>query len=64
MHFGLLLEHTFRFLKQVLGWTAPKLRDPAAAGRWTWIIIAAFTDRLLSRTRRPASCLLRASRTG
>jgi hypothetical protein len=22
--------------------TAPKLRDPAAAGRWTWIIIAAY----------------------
>ena len=25
------IEHTFRFLKQVLGWTRPKLRDPAAA---------------------------------
>ena len=24
------LEHTFRFLKQALGWTRPKLRDPAA----------------------------------
>ena len=29
------LEHTFRLFKQVLGWTAPKLRDPAAADRWT-----------------------------
>ena len=28
------IEHTFRFLKQVLGWTKPKLRDPAAADRW------------------------------
>ena len=27
------LEHTFRFLKQALGWTRPKLRDPAAADR-------------------------------
>jgi hypothetical protein len=27
------LEHTFRLLKQVLGWTAPKVRDPAAADR-------------------------------
>jgi DDE superfamily endonuclease len=38
------LEHTFRLLKQVLGWTAPKLRDPAAADRWTWLIIAAYTQ--------------------
>jgi hypothetical protein len=38
------LEHTFRLFKQVLGWTAPKLRDPAAAGRWTWLIIAAYTQ--------------------
>src|SRR5882724_8728906 len=38
------LEHTFRFFKQVLGWTAPKIRDPAAADRWTWIIIAAYTQ--------------------
>jgi hypothetical protein len=38
------LEHTFRFFKQVLGWTAPKIRDPAAAGRWTWLIIAAYTQ--------------------
>jgi hypothetical protein len=29
------LEHTFRFFKQVLGWTAPKIRDPAAAGSGT-----------------------------
>ena len=34
------LEHTFRLFKQVLGWTAPKIRDPAAADRWTWLIIA------------------------
>jgi hypothetical protein len=38
------LEHTFRFGKQVLGWTAPLLRDPAAADRWTWLIIAACTQ--------------------
>ena len=29
------LEHTFRLFKQTLGWTAPKIRDPAAADRWT-----------------------------
>ena len=54
------IEHTFRFLKQVLGWTRPKLRDPAAADRWTWIIITALTDPALAgpRTRRrPAAAL-------
>ena len=43
------IEHTFRFLKQVLGWTRPKLRDPAAADRWTWIIIACYTQLWLAR---------------
>jgi len=43
------IEHTFRFLKQVLGWTAPKIRDPAAADRWTWLIITAHTQLRLAR---------------
>jgi DDE superfamily endonuclease len=43
------LEHTFRFLKQVLGWTRPKLRDPAAADRWTWLIIACYAQLYLAR---------------
>jgi DDE superfamily endonuclease len=38
------LEHTFRLFKQVLGWTAPKIRSPQAADRWTWLIIAAYTQ--------------------
>ncbi len=29
------IEHTFRFFNQVLKWTAPKLRSPTAADRWT-----------------------------
>jgi DDE superfamily endonuclease len=37
------LEHTIRFAKQALGWTRPKLRAPAAADRWTWLILAAHT---------------------
>ena len=37
------IEHTFRFLKQNLGWTRPHLREPAAADRWTWIVLAAHT---------------------
>jgi hypothetical protein len=43
------LEHTFRFWKQILGWTAPKIRDPAAADRWTWLIITCHTQLRLAR---------------
>ena len=43
------IEHTFRFLKQVLGWTRPRLRDPAAADRWTWIVIACYAQLWLAR---------------
>jgi hypothetical protein len=43
------LEHTFRFLKQTLGWTTPKLRDPHAADRWTWIILAVQNQLRLAR---------------
>ena len=51
------LEHTFRLCKQVLGWTRPKLRDPAAADRWTWLIIACYAqlylgDRLNNKLRK------------
>ena len=38
------LEHTFRFFKQTLGWTRPRIRDPRAADRWTWLMIAAYTQ--------------------
>ena len=43
------IEHTFRFMKQHLGWTRPKLRDPAAADRWTWLVIAAYAQLYLAR---------------
>src|SRR5512135_1741588 len=43
------LEHTFRFFQQTLGWTTPKLRDPAAADRWTWLVIVAHTQLRLAR---------------
>src|SRR6516165_3419411 len=35
--------------KQVLGWTAPKIRDPAAADRWTWLILAVHAQLRLAR---------------
>jgi len=43
------IEHTFRFLKQILGWTRPRLRDPAAADRWTWLILACYAQLYLAR---------------
>jgi hypothetical protein len=43
------IEHTFRLLKQTLGWTTPKIRTPNAADRWTWLIIAAHTQLRLAR---------------
>jgi hypothetical protein len=43
------LEHTFRLFKQTLGWTAPKIREPAAADRWTWLVITAHTQLRLAR---------------
>ena len=36
-------------IKQTPGWTAPKLREPAAADRWTWLIVAAYTQLRLAR---------------
>jgi hypothetical protein len=43
------LEHTFRLFKQTLGWTVPRIRAPQAADRWTWLVIAAYTQLRLAR---------------
>lgn len=43
------LEHTFRLMKQTLGWTAPKVRHADTADLWTWLIIAAHTQLRLAR---------------
>jgi len=43
------LEHVFRFLKQQLGWDKPMIRDPAAADRWTWLLIACHAQLHLAR---------------
>jgi hypothetical protein len=43
------LEHTFRFLKQNMGWTTPRVRHPEQADRWTWLVVAAFTQLRLAR---------------
>ena len=43
------LEHTYRFVKNTLGWTAPSLQTPEQADRWTWLIIAVYTQLRLAR---------------
>lgn len=43
------IEHTFRMLKQTLGWACPQLRNPAAADRWTWLLLATYTQLRLAR---------------
>jgi hypothetical protein len=43
------IEHTFRFLKQTLGLTRPRLRTPEQADRWVWLLIAAHTQLRLTR---------------
>jgi hypothetical protein len=43
------LEHTFRFLKQSLGWSALRVRHPEQADRWTWLVLGAFAQLRLAR---------------
>lgn len=43
------LEHTFRMIKQTLGWTKPRLRSAQAADRWTWLVVVAHTRLRLAR---------------
>ena len=43
------LEHTFRFCKQTMGWTRPRLRYPDQADRWTWLMLAGYTQLRLAR---------------
>ncbi|HEU5315902.1 MAG TPA: hypothetical protein VFX49_07305 [Chloroflexota bacterium] len=44
------LEHTFRFAKETLRWTAPRVRSPQAAGRWTALIVLASTQLRLAQS--------------
>ena len=43
------LEHTIRFAKQTLGWTTPRVRHPVQAERWTWLVLAGYTQLRLAR---------------
>lgn len=43
------IEHTFRFVKNTLAWTAPSVCTPEQADRWTTLIVAAYTQLRLAR---------------
>lgn len=43
------LEHPFRFLKQTLNWTLPRVGHPEPADRWTWLVVLADTPLRLAR---------------
>jgi hypothetical protein len=43
------IEHTIGFAKQTLGWTTPRVRHPAQAERWTWLVLAGYTQLRLAR---------------
>ena len=43
------LEHTYRFCKQTLNWTTPRVRTPQQADRWTWLVVLAYTQLRLAR---------------
>ncbi|MDQ6798378.1 MAG: transposase [Actinomycetota bacterium] len=43
------IEHGFRFQKGTLGWTTPSLCTPEQADRWTWLVVAGYTQLRLAR---------------
>ena len=44
-----VFEQTFRFLKQSLNGVRPRVRLPAQADRWTWLVAVAYTQLRLAR---------------
>ena len=43
------IEHGFRMVKGTLGWVTPSLQSPEQADRWTWLVVASFTELRLAR---------------
>ena len=37
-------------MQSTLGWTTPAIRMPGQADRWTWLVIAAYTELRLARS--------------
>ncbi|MHB8993502.1 MAG: transposase [Chloroflexota bacterium] len=44
------VEHGIRFLKNDLGWTTVRPRDPASADRWSWMLVIALWQLYLARS--------------
>lgn len=44
-----IAEHGFRFLKQDLGWTTVRPRNPCAADRWSWLLALGLWQLWLAR---------------
>jgi hypothetical protein len=51
------LEHTLRFGKPCLGWTTPRVHHPEQADRWTWLVVAVYTQLRLARSGVADHCL-------
>jgi hypothetical protein len=51
------LERTIRLLKQTLGWTAPRVRHPEQADRWTWLVLLAYAQLRLACSCADDRCL-------
>jgi len=45
------IEHTFRFIKNTLGWTTPAIRTPQQGDTWTSLTVAAYTQLRLARAQ-------------
>lgn len=43
------VEHVVKFLKGTLGWTTPRVRHPEQADRWTWLMLATYTQLRLAK---------------
>ena len=43
------LEHTFRFAQETLRWTAPRVRHPQQADRWTALVLLAYAQLRLAQ---------------
>ena len=48
LRFG--IEHWFRFLKSVLGWTSVRPNSPQAADRWSWLMAMGMWQLWLARS--------------
>jgi hypothetical protein len=43
------VEHTLRFCKERPGWDRARVRTPQQMDRWTWVVLAAYTQLRLAR---------------